>query len=188
MVATALTREERARRRKPSWRTLSFVLGCGLCLAPLACGSGGSSNNQLASSLSGIGHFTPIHLDTVALSRAVQAGQPVELPFQRHGGEIVDRQLQLTLRNLRSADLTEFVLKDGDAGSGSSLPLSPPATYQGVVEDATVGVGAFTITNAAVEGSMLVFPVAVSRCGRRPWERGRLARCSRRHARPPRTR
>ena len=158
MEARTLTREERARRRKPSWATLFFVLGCGFCLAPLACGSGGSSDNQLDSALSGIGHFTPIHLDTVALSHAVQAGQPVELPFQRHGGDIVDRQLHLTLRNLRSADLTEFVLKDGDAGSGSSLPLSPPATYQGVVEDEPVGVGAFTITDAAVEGSMLVFP------------------------------
>jgi hypothetical protein len=127
-------------------------LGCGLWLA--ACGGGGSPNNPLAD----LGRVTPIQLDTVALSLAVESGQPIMLPFELQGGEIVERQVQLTLRNLRSADLTEFVLKDGDAGVGSALPLSAPATYQGVVQDVRAGVAAFTITNAAVEGSMLVAP------------------------------
>ena len=84
-------------------------------------------------------------------SRSVCRCRPAD-----EGGGIVAREVQLTLRNLRNPELTEFVLKDGDAGSGSSMPLPPPATYQGKVRDG--GVAVFTITDAVVEGSMLVAP------------------------------
>ncbi|MDX2165562.1 MAG: M12 family metallo-peptidase [Deltaproteobacteria bacterium] len=69
---------------------------------------------------------------------------------------MVEREVRLTLRNLRNPALTEFVLKDGAAGSGSSMPLPAPATYQGTVRDG--GVAVATVTAAAVEGSMLVAP------------------------------
>ena len=127
---------------------------------PLACGSDGDGNQNdeqtLRDALRGFGQFTVVRLDTAALARAVQAGQPIKLPFGREAGGVVEREVRLTLRNLRSPDLTEFVLKDGNAGSGSSMPLPPPATYQGKVGDE--GVAVFTVTDAAVEGSMLVAP------------------------------
>src|SRR5262249_12363630 len=83
-------------------------------------------------------------------------GREIQIPFGRTGGDVVKRKVQLPLRNLRSADLTEFVLKDGIAGTGASVLLPPPATYQGKVRDG--GVAVFTITDAAIEGSMLVAP------------------------------
>ena len=157
MVATSWTRDGGTPPccRRPG--AVALLVGCGLWLA--ACGSsGGGSSDEVPAELRGIGRIALIHLDTVALALAVESGQPIQLPFALQSGDIVEHQLQLTLRNLRSADLTEFVLKDGDAGSGSSLPLPAPATNQGVVTDATAGVAVFTITNAAVEGSMLVSP------------------------------
>lgn len=60
------------------------------------------------------------------------------------------------MRNLRNPVLTAFIVKDGDAGSAPSVPLPPPATYQGRV--AGGGVAVFTVTDTAVEGSMLVAP------------------------------
>src|SRR6185295_15266483 len=102
------------------------------------------------------GRFIPVHLDTAALALAVRSGRPVQLPSARVGGTLVQRQLQLSLRNLRSPELTAFVLKDGVAGSGSTVPLPPPATYQGIVQGG--GAAVFTITDAAVEGSMLIAP------------------------------
>ena len=155
-MATSWTRVGGAPSCRRRGGIVALLVGCGLGLA--ACGSSGGSNDEVPAELRGIGRIALIHLDTVALALAVESGQPIQLPFVLQSGDIVEHQLQLTLRNLRSPDLTEFVLKDGDAGSGSSLPLPAPATYQGVVTDATAGVAVFTITNAAVEGSMLVSP------------------------------
>src|SRR5262249_37812052 len=146
-------------RRSPKCKARACLLLWVLGLAPLACGDGGNHNTDqqtLDAALSELERFTPIHLDTAALALAVRAGQPIQLPFERQGGEVVERQVQLTLRNLRSPDLTEFVLKDGDAESGSSVPLPPPATYQGMVQ--ARGVAVFTITDEAVEGRMLGSP------------------------------
>ena len=119
-------------------------------------GAAHADEQLLVDTLTNFGTFTPVRLNTAALARAVRAGRPIRLPFGLQGGGTVKRTLQLTLRNLRAPELTEIVLKDGDAGTGSSLPLPPPSTYQGMVRDG--GVAAFTITNAAVEGSMLVDP------------------------------
>jgi hypothetical protein len=133
---------------------------CALALMPLGCGSDGSGNQNdeqaLRDALRGFGQYTVVRLNTAGLARAVQAGRPITLPFARQTGAVVEREVQLTLRNLRNPQLTEFVLKDGDAGSGSSMPLPAPATYQGTVRGR--GAAAFTITAAAVEGTMLVAP------------------------------
>jgi hypothetical protein len=64
--------------------------------------------------------------------------------------------VSLRLRNLRNPTLTSFVLKDGDAGAGSTKPLPPPATYQGKVRGG--GTAVFTITPDLVEGTMLMAP------------------------------
>lgn len=153
-------RVARVRHRVRGGTVCGLVLCCALGLMPLACGDGdhgGQSDQQILSDpLREFGHSTLIRLNTAALARAVQTGKEIQLPFAFPGGGTVKRKVQLTLRNLRSPDLTEFVLKDGDAGSGSSMPLPPPATYQGKVRDG--GVAVFTITAAAVEGSMLVAP------------------------------
>jgi hypothetical protein len=126
---------------------------------PLACGSDGDGNQNdehtLRDALRGFGQYSVVRLDTAALARRVRAEQPIRLPFGRQTGGVIEREVHLTLRNLRNPDLTEFVLKDGEAGSGSSMPLPPPATYQGTVRD---GVAVFTVTDDAVEGSMLVAP------------------------------
>jgi hypothetical protein len=137
-----------------------LVLCCALGLLPLACGDGHQSNDQqletLDSPLSEFSHSTLVRLNTAALARAVQSGKEIQLPFARPGGGTVNRKVQLTLRNLRSPDLTEFVLKDGDAGTGSTRPLPPPATYQGKVRNG--GVAVFTINASIVEGSILEAP------------------------------
>jgi len=154
---------ERVRPGLRDAKLYTLVFCCVIALMPLACGSDDNAPNDeqtLDDALSEIGRFTPVHLDTAALAGAVRAEQPIQLPFQlpleRQEGAVVAREVRLTLRNLRSPELTAFVLKDGDAGSGSSMPLPPPATYQGKVRDG--GVAVFTITDAAVEGSMLVAP------------------------------
>src|SRR5262249_42312725 len=136
---------------------------CTLGLLPLACGDDGDDAENdgqiLQHALRDFGKPTVVLLDTAELGRAARAGEPISLPFARSaedGGGIVAREVQLSLRNLRNQELTEFVLKDGDAGTGSSLPLPPPATYQGTVRDG--GVAVFTVNDAVVEGSMLVAP------------------------------
>jgi hypothetical protein len=144
-------------------KAVAVILCCALALAPLACGGDdddeGDDEQVLREALTNFGPFTPVRLDTAALALAARSGQPIQLPFRHEedeGGAIVAREVQLTLRNLRNPELTEFVLKDGKAGSGSTRPLPPPATYQGRVRDG--GAAVFTVTDAAVEGSMLVYP------------------------------
>ena len=151
-----------ARVKRPLRRgkvaALVFCCTIGL-LPPLACGDEHQNDQRqetFNNPLSEFEHSTLVRLNTAALARAVRTGREIRLPFARAGGKTVKRKVRLTLRNLRSRDLTEFVLKDGDAGSGSSMPLPAPATYQGKVRDG--GVAIFTITAAAVEGSMLVAP------------------------------
>jgi hypothetical protein len=152
--------DEESRRRLRGLSVVALILFCALGLLPLACGGGGGGQDDeqiLQHALRDFGKPTVVLLDTAALARAARAGEPISLPFARladEGGGIVAREVQLTLRNLRNPELTEFVLKDGAAGSGSSMPLPPPATYQGTVRDG--GVAVFTINDAIVEGSMLV--------------------------------
>lgn len=141
-------------------RIATQILCCALLLLPLACGSDGNDNQSdeqiMNDALRPIGRFKAVQLDTAELAAAVQAGQPITLPFALQRAQIVDRQAQLTLRNLRSEELTEFILKDGDAGSAEVMPLPPPATYQGTLEGG--GAAVFTVTDSAVEGSMLAAP------------------------------
>src|SRR5215470_8630605 len=133
----------------------TLVVCCVIGLLPLAHADAPQDDRPPSDNpLKEFTHATLIRLNTAALARAVRAGREIQLPFGRTGGDVVKRKVQLTLRNLRSPDLTEFVLKDGVAGTGSSVPLPPPATYQGKVRDG--GVAVFTITDAAIEGSMLV--------------------------------
>jgi hypothetical protein len=152
--------QESGRRRGA--KVAALILSSAFGLLPLACGGGddGAGDAQiLHRALRDFGKPTVVLLDTAALAQAARAGAAIDLPFARaadDGGGIVTREVQLTLRNLRNQELTEFVLKDGDAGSGSSMPLPPPATYQGKVQDG--GVAVFTINDAVVEGSMLVSP------------------------------
>jgi hypothetical protein len=98
-------------------------------------------------------HSTLVRLNTASLARAVQSGKEIQLPFAFIGGGTANRKVQLTLRNLRDTNLTSFVLKNGDAGTGTTMPLPLPATYQGRVRNR--GSANFTITDSAVEGSML---------------------------------
>src|SRR5215470_3044205 len=144
-------------------KVLALILCCALILMPLGCGDDDDdevpTNHDeqiLVDTFPELAHFTPVRLDTQALARAVQAGQSIRLPFGRQGGGIDERELQLTLRNLRNPEMLGFVLKDGDAGTGSSVPLPPPATYQGIVREG--GTAVLTITYRIVEGSMLVAP------------------------------
>ncbi len=149
----------RARQSPRLGKVSAVIVCCIIGLLPLAYADGAQNAGPPKTSdnpLNEFPHSTLIRLNTAALAHAVRAGREIQLPFGRPGGEVVKRKVQLTLRNLRSADLTEFVLKDGVAGSGSSVPLPPPATYQGKVRDG--GVAVFTITEAAIEGSMLVAP------------------------------
>lgn len=129
----------------------SMSLGCG------GGGDGGTSDEQtLRNALANFGRFTPVRLNTALLARRARAGRSIRLPFGQEGGGTVTRSVQLTPRNLRAAELTDIVLKDGDAGQGRTIPLPPASTYQGKVRDQ--GVAVFTITDRAVEGSMLVAP------------------------------
>ncbi len=147
-------------RRRNGYGT-SLVFFAALALLPIGCGSDdqSQSNNDeqtLQEALRPIGRFTAIQLDTAAIAAAVRAGESVELPFARHKAKRVEHEVRLTVRNLRNPALTAFVMKDGDAGSYSSVPLPPPATYQGKVTGG--GTAVFTVTDAAIEGSMLVAP------------------------------
>ena len=138
----------------------ALVLCGALASTSVGCGGGGgdgtSDEQILVDALRNFGRFTPVRLDTARLARAARAGRPIRLPFALEGGGSVARTVRLAPRNLRAADLNEIVLKDGDAGEGHTIPLPPPSTYQGRVHDG--GVAVFTITDRAVEGSMLVSP------------------------------
>ena len=147
----------RARQGLRCGKVAPLVVCCVIGLLSLGYADGPQDDRPPSDNpLNEFTHSTLIRLNTAALARAVRAGREIQLPFGRSGGEVVKRKVQLTLRNLRSSDLTEFVLKDGVAGTGSSVLLPPPATYQGKVRDG--GVAVFTITDAAIEGSMLVAP------------------------------
>src|SRR5258708_3963081 len=138
-----------------------LALCCIIGLLPLACGDGHQSDQQVAtpdSPLSEFSHSTLVRLNTAALARAVQAGKEIQLPFARPGGGTVNRKVQLTLRNLRSPDLTDFVLKDGDAGSGSTRPLPPPATSQGTARNG--GRALFPLNPPLIAGSTPLPPDA----------------------------
>lgn len=155
-----MLRNERSRVGTFFKKGLVLVLGCALGSSPLACGNGEdpSDNDEriLKEALNDFGTFTAVRLDTPALAAAVRAGQRIRLPAARQGGGLAERELELTLRNLRAPELTEFVLKDAEAGSGSTVPLPPPSTYQGIARGG--GVAVFTVTDSAIEGSMLVAP------------------------------
>jgi hypothetical protein len=155
---------ERSWRGRRGGSAAAILFCCALGLLPLGCGGGGDDDGVqpqadeqlLAAALPNFGPFTPVRLNTAALAKAVRAGRAIRLPFGKQGGGTVQLTLRLTLRNLRAPDLTSIVLKDGDAGSGSTIPLPPPSTYQGTVQGG--GVAVFTVTDAAIEGSMLVAP------------------------------
>ncbi len=155
-----------ALQRRPGYALL--IVGA-LCLLPLACGEHEVPNSQpgetpeeiLQEALGGLGLLVPINLDTAALARAVQSGQSIRLPFAEEGGDLVQRDVQLTLRNLRAPGLVEFVLKDGVRQQGSTQPLPPPATYQGIVAaqgNGQPGAAVLTITAQVVAGNLLVAP------------------------------
>ena len=144
-----------------------------LIVAPIACGEhdvsqsgpspqGGSTPEEiLEKALGDIGRFEPVELDTAAIAAAVQSGQSIRLPFAQQDGAVVLRDVNLTLRNLRAPELDGFVLKDGVKNEGQTVPLPPPATYQGVVAATDAGhrgAAVFTITQQVVEGNMLVAP------------------------------
>jgi len=153
--------EARVINRRRNGVCTALVLSASLALLPLGCGSddksqGNNDEQTLEEALRRIGRVKAIQLDTAAIAAAVQAGKPVELPFARPKAKLVEREVQLTVRNLRNPALTEFVLKDGNAGSFSRMPLPPPATYQGKVTGG--GTAVFTVTDEAIEGSMLVAP------------------------------
>jgi hypothetical protein len=135
------------------------VLCC--IIGPASLGYGGRVEDDLRtqkrpSPLPEFAKATLVRLNTAALASRVQAGKEIKLPYGRPGGGVINRKVKLTLRNLRGPTLTELVLKDGDAGTGSTMPLPPPATYQGKVHGG--GAAVFTITPDVVEGSMLVAP------------------------------
>jgi len=145
-----------------------LVLGA-VCLLPLACGEhtttvplpGESPEEILQEALGSLGTLVPVKLDTAALASAVQAGQSIRLPFAEEGGQLVQRDVHLILRNLRAPDLVEFVLKDGVQQQGHTQPLPPPATYQGIVAaqgGGQPGAAVLTITAQVVAGNLLVAP------------------------------
>jgi hypothetical protein len=148
-----------ARGQHPLRRNNVFALAvcCLIGLLPLACGDGNDHQDPRltaqTSLLPEFAHSTLVRLNTASLARAVQSGKEIQLPFALIGGGTANRKVQLTLRNLRATDLTSFVLKDGDAGTGTTMPLPPPATYQGRVRNG--GSANLTVTDSAVEGSML---------------------------------
>jgi len=135
----------------------ALTLCCLVALLPLACGDGNHDQNPQftaqTSALPEFAHSTLVRLNTASLARAVQAGKEIQLPFAYIGGGTANRKVQLTLRNMRAADLAAYVLKNGNAGTGTSAPLPPPATYQGRVRNG--GSANFTLTESVVEGSML---------------------------------
>ncbi|MGH7134060.1 MAG: hypothetical protein ACREJO_19215 [Phycisphaerales bacterium] len=142
-----------------------LVLGA-ICLLPLACGDEQTTVSEspeeiLEEALGGLGILAPVNLDTAAIAQQVHAGQSIQLPFAAEGGRLVQRDVQLTLRNLRAPDLVEFVLKDGVRQQGRTRPLPPPATYQGIVaaqSGGEPGAAVLTVTARVVAGNLLVAP------------------------------
>jgi hypothetical protein len=124
---------------------------------------GCDSNNEseadqiLRAVLADIGPFQPIQLDTKTLASSVQDGESIQLPFVKKENILTRADVQLTLRNLRNADLTEAYIKDEDDQSFEIVPLEEPATYQGMVVDKP-GVAVFTINDQVIEGNILMDP------------------------------
>lgn len=161
-MTNALNRIARAGRPR-----FARLLVATITLCAVACGDGSDSDpgppveDILQEALGSIGRFEPVQLDTRALARAVQAGQMVRLPFALEESGLVEREVQLTLRNMRAPELGEFVLKDGIKNEGRTSALPPPATYQGIVvahPGEQRGVAVLTITASVVEGNLLAAP------------------------------
>lgn len=149
--------------------SFALLLVATITLFAVACGdddhsdtdSGPPVEDILQEALGRIGRFEPVNLDTRALARAVQAGQVIRLPFALQESGLVERDVALTLRNLRASGLGEFVLKDGVKNEGRTIALPAPATYQGIVAARPGehrGAAVLTITDSIVEGNLLVTP------------------------------
>ncbi|MEX0999743.1 MAG: hypothetical protein WD000_07265 [Thermodesulfobacteriota bacterium] len=91
------------------------------------------------------------------MASSVQDGESIQLPFVKKENILTKADVQLTLRNLRNADLTEAYIKDEDDQSFEIVPLEEPATYQGMVVDKP-GVAVFTINDQLIEGNILMDP------------------------------
>jgi hypothetical protein len=107
-----------------------------------------------------LGPIEPIHgvkLDTRLIAATVRAGRPVQLPFVDLGNHLTIATVRLTPHSLRGPGLTVADLKDGVSNSYRTIPLPPPATYQGRVNPKP-GVAVLTIDDRVVEGNILMAP------------------------------
>ncbi len=107
-----------------------------------------------------LGPIEPLHvvkLDTRLIAATVRAGRPVQLPFVDLGDHLTVATVRLTPHNLRGPGLTVADLKNGTSNSYRTIPLPPPATYQGRVEPKP-GAAVLTIDERVVEGNILMAP------------------------------
>jgi hypothetical protein len=131
-------------------------------------GSGGQSGagavpaeRIAAQALAKLEPYHLVHLDTAAIAAAVRAGAPVRLPFVSVGSRLTWVDVRLRARNLRGSGLTVADVKNGVGKTYRTLPLPPPATYQGRAqgrEPDQSGAAIFTITPRVVEGNVLLSP------------------------------
>jgi len=129
-----------------------------ILIATIGCDSNNQSADQiLRSVLAYIEPYQPMQLDTVALASSVKDGENIALPFVKEENILIETEVQLTLRNLRNAELTEAYIKNENDQSFKIVPLEEPATYQGIVLDKD-GVAVFTINDQIVEGNILMDP------------------------------
>ena len=116
-----------------------------------------TADRIVAQALSAIAPIHPVKLDTRLIAATVRAGRPVQLPFVDLGNHLTVATVRLTPHSLRGPGLTVADLKNGISKSYRTIPLPPPATYQGRVEPKP-GAAVLTIDERVVEGNILMAP------------------------------